>query len=164
MLPPSARLLAAALLLALCAACGALPPVHAYDGPARAPSELARVTALSRHDGDGIEWTDARLFIAAVGDRSTHDPFAVTTATDPETVYVLPGEHTFTLHHVSTRGVLVAQLRFGTEAGHSYLILQDMQDDTLRLEVQDVTDRQRTATGEGSDAPGPRTIAALPPR
>jgi hypothetical protein len=99
-----------------------------------------------------------------VGDRSTHDPFAVTTATDPETVYVLPGEHTFTLHHVSTRGVLVAQLRFGTEAGHSYLILQDMQDDTLRLEVQDVTDRQRTATGEGSDAPGPRTIAALPPR
>ena len=164
MLQQCVRLLAAALLLALGAGCGALPPVHAYDGPARPASELARVTALSRSEGDGIEWTDARLFIAAVDGRSTHDAFAVTTATDPDTVYVLPGEHAFTLHHVSTRGVLTAELRFSTEAGHSYLVLQHMQDGTLQLEVQDVTDRQQMANGQGSDAAGPRTIAALPPR
>lgn len=149
------------------AGCGALPPVHAYDGPPRAKEDIARVTAISQRKRDTMEWTNDRLFIAAVDDRPTYDPFALTTATDPDTVYVLPGVHTFVIHWVSTKGMLTASMQFETKAGHSYLILQAIEEGKLKLWAEDVTEQQRMAIAVApTDAHPPaygRPTAALRP-
>ena len=125
--------------------CSALPPVHAYDGPPRRPAEIARVTAVSYNERSIIRGLGERLYIDMVDQRPTYDALAVSTATQPTTVFVLPGEHTFTLLWVAGPRRLTASLKLTTLAGRQYRILQALVEGQLKLWAEDVTERQYMA-------------------
>ena len=149
-LPAAAALVIAIVFLSL-SSCSALPPVHAYDGPPRRLSEVARVAAVSYNERSILRGLGERLYIDMVDKRPTYDPLAVTTATQPTTVFVLPGEHTFTLLWVAGPRQLTATLRLSTLAGHEYRILQALENEQLKLWSEDVTKRQYVADVQGTD-------------
>lgn len=143
--PTAMHALAAGMVFLSLTSCSALPPVHAYDGPPRPLSEVARVTAVSYNEQSILRGLGERLYIDMVDKRPTYDPLAITTATQPTTVFVLPGEHTFTLLWVSGPRQLKATVPLATLAGHEYRILQALEDGQLKLWSEDVTKRRYVA-------------------
>ena len=135
--------------------CATAPPdFHAYEGPRRAPAEMARITTDSQRKHEVLIGLDDRIYITAVNGRDTEgnawEKF-------PRTVYVLPGTHRLNL--VWGNGFVVGRgcLDVPTQAGGRYIIRQffpadqPVRDRRVYLWAEDLDSRQ-SVTGTARDA------------
>jgi sugar lactone lactonase YvrE len=139
-------LLTALLLLSGCATAPA--DFHAYGGTRKPSSETARITTDSQLEHKVLVGLDDRIYVTAVDGRATEGN---AWEKYPRTVYVLPGSRK--LDMVWGNGFVIANgcLTLPTEAGHNYIIRQDVRDKKVYLWAEDQATSQ-SVTGTAKDA------------
>jgi hypothetical protein len=119
------------IMLALLAGCASIPPMEAYEGPARSKEQVAIIR-------DGGVHGDALVFISCIDGKHSKGG----------EIHALPGKHQVKAYFAypwdSLLGkIFTSTLEFEVQAGHEYVVDGDKIKGTPLMWVEDIGTKQK---------------------